>query len=231
MSNLHGSQRNGGGKSAEEPPRFVDIRIDTPGREGLTGTTPANIYKTPRDSEQVTIPPDGRPMEVQPQWRQDFPIDWPQDHYVARRDFTKFMVLTSFAFTVGQFWIIGQNWFRRRVGRPEIKRVASLSELPVGQTMVFHYPHDEDNCILIRTSEGDGSGAGLVAYSQKCTHLACAVIPDLKEGVIHCPCHEGFFDLQTGRVIAGPPPRPLPRILLEIRGDDVYATGVDRRTV
>src|SRR5579875_3286117 len=31
-----------------------------------------------------------------PAWRQDFPIDWPQDHYVARRDFTKFLVLTAF---------------------------------------------------------------------------------------------------------------------------------------
>jgi Rieske Fe-S protein len=217
----------------DNPPRFVDIRIDTPGREGLTGTTPASIYKPARDPEQVTIPPDGRPVEQQPQWRQDFPIDWPQDHYVARRDFTKFMVLTSFAFMVGQFWIIGQNYLRRRAGKPEIKRIASLNELPVGSVKVFHYPHDEDNCILIRLpgSEGDERGVGgLVAYSQKCTHLTCAVIPDVEKGVIHCPCHEGYFDLKTGVVLAGPPPRPLPRITLEIRGDEVYATGVEWRT-
>ncbi len=215
----------------QPPSRFVDIRIDTPEREGLTGTTPVDVYRAARDPEMVTIPPDGRPLDQQPQWRQDFPIDWPQDHYVARRDFTKFMVLTSFAFVVGQFWIAAQNWWRRRAGQPEIKRIASLSELAVGQTIVFRYPNEEDHCILIRTSEGDANGAGLVAYSQKCTHLACAVIPDVEKGVIHCPCHEGYFDLQTGRVLAGPPPRPLPRILLEIRGDDVYATGVEWRTV
>ena len=154
---------------------------------------------------RVTIPPDGRPFHEQPQWRQDFPIDWPQDHYVARRDFTKFMVLTSFAFVVGQFWIIGQNYFRRRAGNPEIKRIASLSALPVGGVLVFHYPHEADNCILIRLSDGDERGADLVAYSQKCTHLTCAVIPDVEKGVIHCPCHEGFFDLKTGVVLAGPP--------------------------
>ena len=215
----------------DDPRAFVDIRIDTPGREGLTGTTPASIYKPLRDPEQVTIPPDGLPLEQQPKWRQDFPIDWPQDHYVARRDFTKFMVLTSFAFVVGQFWIAGQNWFRRRAGQLEIKRIASLSELAVGQTIVFHYPHDSDNCILIRTSQGNGKGAGLVAYSQKCTHLSCSVIPDVKTGMIRCPCHEGYFDLSTGRVLAGPPPRPLTRILLEVHGDDVYATGVEWRTV
>jgi Rieske Fe-S protein len=225
------SQDQRSSTALDDPRAFVDIRIDTPGREGLTGTTPANIYKARRDPEQFTIPPDGRPLDQQPQWRQDFPIDWPQDHYVARRDFTKFMVLTSVAFVVGQFWIIGQNYFRRRAGQPEIKRIASLRELSVGQVVVFHYPNEADNCILIRTSEGDANGAGLVAFSQKCTHLTCAVIPDIEKGVIHCPCHEGLFDLKTGVVLAGPPPRPLTRILLEIRGDDVYATGVDRRTV
>jgi Rieske Fe-S protein len=74
----------------------------------------------------------------------------------------------------------------------------------------------------------DGS---LLAYSQSCTHLSCAVVPRLTEGVLHCPCHDGYFDLKTGRNIAGPPPRPLPRIELDVDGDDVYAVGVDRRTV
>ena len=44
----------------------------------------------------------------------------------------KFMVLTSAAFTVGQFWIAAQNWFRRRSGQPRIQRIASLDDLPVG---------------------------------------------------------------------------------------------------
>jgi Rieske Fe-S protein len=37
------------------------------------------------------------------------------------------------------------------------------------------------------------------------------------------------FDLRTGRQLAGPPPRPLPRIALEIRGDEIFATGVEVR--
>ena len=59
----------------------------------------------------------------------------------------------------------------------------------------------------------------------------CPVIPKPDEGIIHCPCHEGYFDLRSGAVLAGPPPRPLPRITLEVRGDEVYATGVELRTV
>ncbi|HEX7294247.1 MAG TPA: hypothetical protein VF251_00760, partial [Pyrinomonadaceae bacterium] len=59
-----------------------------------------------REREELTIPPNGRSLDEQPKWRQDFPIDWPQAHYLSRRDFTKFMVLISLAFTAGQFWIV-----------------------------------------------------------------------------------------------------------------------------
>jgi hypothetical protein len=45
--------------------------------------------------QTMTIAPDRRLDSEQPRWRQDFPIDWPEDEYVARREFTKFMVLTN----------------------------------------------------------------------------------------------------------------------------------------
>jgi Rieske Fe-S protein len=203
---------------------LVDVRMNTAAREGLAGTTPADAYSPPHDPEQITRPPDGRPLHCQPQWRKDFPIDWPQDHYVARRDFAKFMVLTSLAFVVGQVWIGLQNAWRKRRGGLPIVKIASLASIPVGGTVVFRYPGPHDDCILIRKA-----AEHLLAYSQKCTHLSCAVIPRVNEGVIHCPCHQGYFDLDTGRNIAGPPPRPLPKILLDVRGDDVYATGVEWR--
>jgi len=43
---------------------------------------------------------------------------------------------------------------------------------------------------------------------------------------LECPCHDGYFSADTGRVLQGPPPRPLPRIRVEQRGDDIVATGV-----
>lgn len=203
----------------------VDARLDTPGREGLTGTTPATIDKPPQEPDQITIAPDWRPMDAQPAWRNDFPIDWPQDHYVERRDFMKFMVLTSLAFTVGQFWIAAQNWWRRRRGQPEIRMVASLDDVPVGGVLAFAYPGPQDDCVLVRTREDR-----LLAYSQKCTHLSCAVRPRVEAGVIECPCHDGYFDLAMGRPISGPPRRPLPIVHLQLRGNQIYATGVEERT-
>jgi Rieske Fe-S protein len=177
----------------------------------------------PRDAlphdETRTVPPDGRPAADQPAWRHDFPVDWPQDHYVARRDFTKFLGLASLAFVVGQFWIGFKSLFERREHFAE-KAVARLDELPVGGSIVFRYPDDDHRCLLMRPNEGT-----LLAYSQECTHLACAVVPRMERGLIHCPCHEGWFDLATGRPTAGPPRRPLPKVLLKVRRNTVYAVG------
>lgn len=175
-----------------------------------------------KDGEWVSVPPDGRPEEEQPRWRQDFPIDWPQDDYIARRDFTKFMVLVSLAFTVGQFSLLVQNFFRRQQGQLPIQEIARVDQLPVGGSLIFNYPEAHQPRLLVRLDE-----QSFVAYDQLCTHLTCPVIPLPEEGHLHCPCHEGLFDLATGQPLAGPPRRPLPRVTLEVRADRVYATGVE----
>ena len=91
--------------------------------------------------------------------------------------------------------------------------------------MTFAYPQEHDGCILVRTGERE-----IVAYGQECTHLSCAVQPLVAEGVLRCPCHEGFFDLASGRPIAGPPRRPLPRVHLDVRSREIYAIALEDRT-
>jgi Rieske Fe-S protein len=209
-----------------DPRAAVDPAINSPAREGLTGTAPASLYAPSFDREQITIAPDFVPTDSQPAWRQDFPIDWPQDLYVERRDFLKFMVLTSAAFTVGQLWIGVQNWYRKRSGQPAIQRIASVDDLDVGGAVSFTYPNEREPCLLIRVSAG-----AFVAFNQKCTHLSCAVIPRPAERSFFCPCHEARFDLRTGEPRSGPPRRPLTRILLDINGRDIYAVGVEERTI
>ena len=174
------------------------------------------------DPELHTIPPDRGAKVDQPKWRQDFPIDSVQDGYVARREFTKFMGLTSLAFVVGQFWIALQNqWRRIRGGYPEVA-IAKLEEVPEGSAKTFHYPTKIDPAILIRPDS-----ERLLAYSSQCTHLQCPVLPEIEAGRLHCPCHAGYFDLRTGQPLAGPPRRPLPRISLVVRDGTIYARGVE----
>jgi Rieske Fe-S protein len=208
-----------------DPRASIDPAINTPGREGLTGTAPANLYAPSFDREQITIAPDFKPLDQQPAWRQDFPIDWPQDLYVERRDFMKFMVLTSAAFVIGQLWIGAQTWYRRRSGQQPMQRIASMDDIPVGAAIGFTYPNEQEPCLLVRLTTSE-----FVAFSQKCTHLSCAVVPRPDEGSFYCPCHEGRFDLRSGAPIAGPPRRPLTRVVLEMRGRDIYAVGVEERT-
>ena len=206
--------------------RPIDARIDSADREGLTGTARSSVYEPAREPEDVTVPPDQRPMAEQPRWRRDFAIDWPEDNFIARRDFAKFLVLTSGAFVAGQAWIAAKSLLRKTHPAPTRQKIGSLAALQVGTATMFAYPTASDPCLLIRTRDGK-----LLAYSQKCTHLSCAVVPAIDQGLILCPCHDGVFDLATGRNLAGPPPRPLPAIELELDGDDIYATGEKERTV
>lgn len=175
------------------------------------------------ENTQPTTFPDGRSEQKQPKWRRDFPIDVAADEYGARRDFTKFMVLTSLAFACGQLWIVFLSFFRSR-SQVE-KRIAAVTEVEIGQAVGFHYPTDRDPCLLIRQAEDV-----FQAYSSQCTHLMCPVRPDLTHNRLHCPCHEGYFDAATGRPTAGPPRRPLPRIHLRIDRGIVYAVSVEDRT-
>jgi Rieske Fe-S protein len=211
---------------ADDPRARLDVRIDSPGREGLTGTTAASMFKPLQHAEQITIAPNWRPADEQPAWRTDFPIDWPQDHYVERRDFVKFMFLASAAFTAGQLWIAAQSWWRRGRAAPAARRIASVAQVPVGGALTFAYPGEHDDCFLVRTA-----ASSFVAYGQKCTHLSCAVVPQVEKGLIHCPCHNGNFDLATGRPVSGPPRRPLPLVHVDVRNGEIYATGIEERTV
>lgn len=173
------------------------------------------------DSGPLHSFPDGRSEAEQPKWRRDFPIDVEADEYGARRDFTKFMVLTSVAFTCGQFWIGLQSLFRKEKLEP--REIAKVSDVQVGQSILFDYPTDRDPCLLMRPAEDS-----FIAFSNQCTHLMCPVRPDLEHNRLHCPCHEGYFNASTGSPEGGPPRRPLPKIELRIENGTIYATNVQR---
>jgi Rieske Fe-S protein len=167
--------------------------------------------------------PDTSP-DRKPLWSEEFPIHAAEDKYVLRRQFTKFLVLTSFGMLVGNIWI----WVRSVFATPHPAMlempVARASEIPVGGVRLFTYPTPKDTAIMVRKNDG-----AFVAYSQKCTHLSCAVYYSAENNRLECPCHEGYFSIETGRVLQGPPPRPLPRIELKQSGDQIYAIGVDHQ--
>ena len=156
-----------------------------------------------------------------PLWKDEFSVHTADERYVSRRQFTKFLVLTSLAMLVGQIWILMKSWFSRKKPALPQQAIARKEEIAVGEVKLFTYPTADNHCIMVRTGPDT-----YVAYSQKCTHLSCAVYYSRESNSLECPCHRGFFSLKDGSVLAGPPPRPLPSILLEIRGDELLATGI-----
>jgi Rieske Fe-S protein len=154
-------------------------------------------------------------------WREEFSVNAAEERYVTRRQFGKFLALTSLAMLAGNVWILLRSlWRREEALAPQ--SVARAGDLAVGGVRLFRYPGPNDPCLLIRTGEDS-----FVAYSQKCTHLSCAVYPSDDGKQLECPCHNGYFSVEDGRVLQGPPPRRLPRIVLERRGAELWATGVD----
>ena len=162
-----------------------------------------------------------RRLKREPLWKEEFSVFAADERYVSRRQFAKFLVLTSAAMFVGNVWLLIKSLTRKRTSWPQ-QAVAAASDLAIGQSKTFLYPTPEDHCILIRTGEQQ-----FAAFSQKCTHLSCAVYYDRAEDALVCPCHKGYFSAKDGAVLQGPPPRPLPRIVLKQRGNQLIAVGIE----
>jgi Rieske Fe-S protein len=162
-------------------------------------------------------------MAGTPAWKDDFPISWADDHYVTRREFTKSLVFVSGAACAANGALAALGLRDARAAAPEPVRIGTVRDLPVGGSRVFEYPGPGAPCLLVRLEEDR-----FEAFGQKCTHLGCPVVFRAATRKLHCPCHEGYFSAEDGRVLAGPPPRPLPRIELERRGDELWAIGIRR---
>ena len=115
--------------------------------------------------------------------------------------------------------------------------IGSLSDLRTDVPVAFMYP-DEDplrgSCMLVKLGVPAGAGVGpdqdIVAFSALCNHMGGPLMGTYKpqfKGLGPCPLHLTTFDLtRHGIVVAGHSTESLPQILLEIEGDDIYATGV-----
>jgi Rieske Fe-S protein len=152
----------------------------------------------------------------------DFPYDRGQEAQVTRREFCNFLALTSTALFASAAGIAGKAAIDAgREPSYAALRIEGAQALAPGSSLNFRYPTDDETAILVRTADG-----GYYAYGQKCTHLACPVYFEQKRQRLECPCHEGGFDVRTGNVLYGPPPRPLDQIVLEVReGGEVWALG------
>ncbi len=90
------------------------------------------------------------------------------------------------------------------------------SELPPNSGKIFRFGARPG--IVVSTPAGE-----VRAFSAVCTHLACTVQyrPELQH--IWCACHAGHYNLE-GVPMAGPPPRPLERYDVAMKGDEIWVS-------
>jgi nitrite reductase/ring-hydroxylating ferredoxin subunit len=186
----------------------------------------------PHDKQNTALPPGqnirhehiGEATEqlkgAREEWREEFPYPWDEDEVVTRRDTLRFLLGGAGALflATGALAIIGHLPAGPGVQAVPVAKVGELAE---NDWRVFDFPDQYAQGIVINLP-----GKGLVAYSDVCTHLSCAVIYQGDGKHLHCPCHEGLFDAATGNVLAGPPIRPLPLIQLAIHDGTIYAVKV-----
>jgi len=86
-------------------------------------------------------------------------------------------------------------------------------EVPLGKAHFFEYRGSP--AVVVQPSAGK-----FVALSAVCTHLGCIVAWNGQVEEFQCPCHGGRFSVE-GKVLAGPPPSPLPSYAIAVEGDQL----------
>jgi Rieske Fe-S protein len=92
--------------------------------------------------------------------------------------------------------------------------VGKVSDIPKGTGKNFRF--GSTPCILTHTEDGQ-----FHAFTAICTHLGCTVQYAPEKQLIWCACHGGCYDPNNGKNIAGPPPKPLTALKVEIDKDDI----------
>ena len=156
------------------------------------------------------------------------------EHCVTRRQFL-FMGAAAVG-TITLATVVPGQLFSAQVAAYDGMMVGRLSELRVGEVVQFRYPWDHGNCdsYLIKLGTPAGGGIGpdqdVVAFNTICPHMGISLLGSFKsehQVMGPCPSHLSTYDLtRHGMIISGHASQGLPQIVLEARGDEIYATGV-----
>lgn len=81
------------------------------------------------------------------------------------------------------------------------------------------WPEEAPKMAVFVSRKADGS---FDVFHSHCTHVGCPINWSPQAQRFFSPCHGGVFD-RDGRVLAGPPPRPLDRHEWKVENEVLYA--------
>ena len=101
----------------------------------------------------------------------------------------------------------------REGGAAAGKTSIARDQVPVGGAHFFQY-HGHP-AVLIQPAAGQ-----FIALTAVCTHLGCIVKWEKDKEDFLCPCHGGRYSPE-GKVLGGPPPKPLEQYAVTLKGDTI----------
>lgn len=120
--------------------------------------------------------------------------------------------LASMAYPVLRFLLPAEQ----TEAQPDTLKVGTLKDFGEGASKILKFGRFP--IIVIRDLKG-----GFHALNATCTHLDCIVQYKKDEDLVWCACHNGKYDL-SGKNVSGPPPRPLDKYEVTLKGEDILVT-------
>ena len=128
----------------------------------------------------------------------------PQNESSTRRGFCRFLGQALLALLV----LPARRVWAKKIGL-DLRRAAELKQ--PGGTKLIDYRGTQ--ILLVRDQKG-----GVHAINNTCTHKKCKVAYRAAADNLFCKCHRSAFEL-SGKVVAGPAPRPLTTYPAHIKND------------
>lgn len=153
------------------------------------------------------------PRELQgPRRRGEQPPE-PKDPALTRRDFLRRGMYGTIGLSVAaQAGILGVMFWPAKVsGFGSVIKAGKVSDYKVGDVKVVR----EGKFYISRLEDG------IIALYWKCAHLGCTVPWVPAEDKFHCPCHGSIYE-RNGQNVAGPAPRPLDYMKVEIKNGEIF---------
>ena len=141
----------------------------------------------------------------------------------TRRDFLDLILGTAIAGTIGSVLYPVIRYLKPlpAAGPSGPVRLSDGDVEKLRQSKFVIVPVAGKRVIVLRDAKGV-----LRAFDAKCTHEGCTVQYLSRESAIWCACHNARFNLE-GKVLAGPPPRPLPTYAVREAPDGSVFLGGD----
>jgi len=155
----------------------------------------------------------------------------PDPHQVSRRDFIKGTAaviggLIGALIGIPSVAYLLSPAMKSDVETDAVIALGPMENYPIGVPTRFDFTQTKVNgwertatnygLYVVRKSERE-----VRVFSDVCTHLGCRVSWHADQEHYISPCHDGHFDI-LGKVISGPPPRPLDEFVTKIEGGELF---------